>query len=452
MSSYFITALNMSLTATYVAVGVIIFRQLIKKAPKIFSYALWAVVLFRLICPISFESSFSLVFGKTDAIPQNIMQSQNLAVNSGIRIIDNMVNQSIIPVRPEVSANPIGIFLEIAAVIWLLGIAILLCHSALSYFKLKNRLSTATLLRGNIFETDQIRTPFILGFIKPRIYIPTGLGDSELDYVLKHEETHIKRLDHIIKPLAFFALVLHWFNPIIWVSYSLMTKDMEMSCDESVMKQSREDIRASYSRSLFSLSVKQGGPLSPLAFGESNVKSRVKNVLSYKKPSFWMMTAAIIIVLGAAIGLSANPIGGAMNPIVDDNGKGVSEEIKSLAREFVKLDIANLEQNPEVKILESKITRLELLETIKDLSDKPVEVYALEYRLKPNDLSKVMLAGGMDIDENGWLKETSSMGSPLLVVYQRDGNPELLGIIWSAEMYSEGGLEGLVKELLNNRP
>jgi beta-lactamase regulating signal transducer with metallopeptidase domain len=307
----FITVLNMSLIASYAALAVILVRLLISKAPKIYSYALWAVVLFRMVCPVSFKSTISLIPGKTDVIPHDIVFSQNPAIQTGIRNIDNTLNQSVAyslpPVNPAASVNPMGIFLEIAAIIWLLGIAVLLCYSAVSYIRIRYRLSDATLVEDNIFETDRVKTPFVLGFTRPKIYIPTGLARNQLDYILKHEKIHIKHRDYLIKPIAFFALVLHWFNPIMWVCYFLMAKDMEMSCDESVMNQTSEDIRANYSNSLLLLSAKQSGLLSPLAFGESNVKSRIRNVLNYKKPAFWITVVAVAAVTAAAIGLMANP-------------------------------------------------------------------------------------------------------------------------------------------------
>jgi bla regulator protein BlaR1 len=275
VSGLFITVLNMSLTASYVALVVIIIRMLLGKSPKIFSYVIWAVVWFRLVCPVSFESPLSLVPIKSP-IPYDITTSTNPMVRFGLRSVDNVLNQSIkssVPtVNPAASVNPMGVVMEIAAVIWLLGIAVILCYSIVSYFRLKIRLSTATLFKDNIFETDRIKTPFVLGFIRPKIFIPTGLAQKELDYILKHEQVHIKRKDYIIKPMAFLAVVLHWFNPLIWLCYFLMSKDMEMSCDESVIKQSREDIRASYSHSLLSLSAKQSGFFNPTGFWRKQYK------------------------------------------------------------------------------------------------------------------------------------------------------------------------------------
>jgi bla regulator protein BlaR1 len=238
MSRLFITVLNMSLTASYVALVVIFIRMLLGKFPKIFSYILWAIVWFRLVCPISIGSSLSLVPIKSP-IPYDIATVTNPNVRFGIESVDSVLNQSIKPsmpmANPVASINPMGIMMEIVSAVWLLGIAVILCYSIISYIRFKARLSTATLYKDNIFETDRIQTPFVLGFIRPKIFIPTGLAQNELGYILKHEQVHIKRKDYIIKPVAFLAVALHWFNPLIWFCYFLMSKDMEMSCDESVI-------------------------------------------------------------------------------------------------------------------------------------------------------------------------------------------------------------------------
>lgn len=632
MSRLFITVLNMSLTASYVALVVIFIRMILGKFPKIFSYVLWAAVWFRLLCPVSFKSPLSLVPIKSP-IPYDIATVINPTVGFGIESIDSVINQpiksSVSLANPAAGLNHMGIIMEIATAVWLLGIAVILCYSILSYFRLKARHSTATIYKDNIYETDRIKTPFVLGFIRPKIFIPTGLAQNELDYIIKHEQVHIKRKDHIIKPLAFLAVVLHWFNPLIWFCYFLMSKDMEMSCDESVIRQSKEDIRASYSNSLLSLSVKQSGFLMPLTFGESNVKSRIKNVLNYKKPVFWIVLTAVVLVVVMSLALMANPLDGAgflnthgkafsisfYNPFNRDrdvitaekflkyktdytgdaskvgniiylldfpekvkydhfelstdsipyaitvhlttdtqtrnyftgalhqapfkknaiimfslignvdyinfnlndgkneylmqylrdeadmtvgkdvrdfskgkleftqllkilNGMGEdssistvggadgplkvntsiktsygsnwSDQIIGFAWEKINRDIAHYEENPEVKIIDSKITRLELLESFDTLADVPIDVYALEYRLLPEDLSKVVLAGGMDVDENGWLKETSSMGSPLLVVSRNNGSAEFLGTLWTGEV-SGKNLETEVKTLLERK-
>lgn len=292
MSHFFITVFNMSLTASYVALIVMLLRLVLKKArlPVFFSYILWLVVLFRLVFPFSFESSLSLIPGKPAVISPEMMVSESPGIDTGIPILDNTVNHSIESALPRAdmtaSVNPMGIVIELGALIWLVGVLVLLLHSIISYIRLKRKLSISTLVKDHIFETDQINTPFVFGFMKPRIYLPTGLTDRERHFILMHEQTHIRRLDFIVKPVAFLVLVVHWFNPLIWLSYFLMIRDMEMSCDEKVMKSADGDFRVGYSKTLLTLASRQSGLLSPLSFGESNVKSRVKNILNFKKPVF----------------------------------------------------------------------------------------------------------------------------------------------------------------------
>lgn len=311
MTNAFISLLNMSLAASYAAFAVMLVRFFLKRTPKVFSYILWAIVLFRLICPYSLDSSFSLFPSKIETIPRDFDHTYSPNITRGIVAIGNRINDSIQSPLPTVDAEnsvyPAGTLMDIGAVIWILGLMIILTHGAVSYIRLKGRLTTATLVYRNIYETDRIKYPFVLGFIKPRIYLPLGLPEDELGYIIAHEETHIRRYDHIIKPVAYLAIVLHWFNPILWISYFLMVKDMEMSCDESVIKHSSKDIRKYYSSSLLSLSLRQNGLISPLAFGESNVKSRIKNVLNYKKPAFWVVIIAVLAVTITFIGLATNP-------------------------------------------------------------------------------------------------------------------------------------------------
>ena len=335
MNGVFISVLNMSATASFVAAVVILARLLLKKAPKIFSYALWAVVLFRMICPFSFESIVSILPTNPEPIPQDIVAQAVPRIDSGITFVDNAVNNTIQPATPVIhealsSRKPFHaertIFqtvIMIGSYVWLSGIIILTGYAVISYIKIKRRIFAAT-LAGNsadIFETDQIKTPFVIGFIKPRIYIPAGLEITETDYIIMHEKTHIKRGDHLIKVLAFIALSVHWFNPVMWLSYFLMAKDMEMSCDESVIKKSGEDIRANYSNSLLSLSAKQSGLPNPLAFGESNVKSRIKNVLNFRKRSRLIIALAAILAVAVIIGCSANRANSG-SPVSDDENNG----------------------------------------------------------------------------------------------------------------------------------
>ena len=319
MTKLFTAVLNMSITASYVALAVIAIRLLLKKAPKVFSYALWLAVLIRLVCPFSFNSAFSFLSflkpnvqvstGAMEYVPYNIGLMQNPAVDVGIGGINHAVNSSLPPATPTASVNSMQIIMEIAGIIWVVGMVILLIYCVISYLKVINNVKTTTLVKDNIFETDRITTPFLCGFVKPKIYVPVGISDNELSYILEHEQTHIQRLDYLIKPFAFLVLIVHWFNPLMWVSFALMSKDMEMSCDENVIIKMGNEVKGSYSNSLLSLSVKRSSLIlgSPLAFGESNIKSRIKNILNYKKPAFWVIVLAIVATTSLIVAFTANP-------------------------------------------------------------------------------------------------------------------------------------------------
>jgi len=327
MTDLFLSVLNMSLTASYVVAAVIILRIFLKKLPKIFSYILWLPVLLRLILPFSISSPFSF-FGFLRASNLGTKWTITTMTQNGSRFIsdgkapvgESWINgvdkagssiPSSVQTFPNMEANysQNDFFLKISSVIWLTGITVLIVYSIVSYLKVAKRISTATLIRDNIFESDKISSPFVFGFFKPKIIIPVGLTDSDRSIILAHEQTHIKRRDYLIKPFFYLALTLHWFNPLVWVSFILMSRDMEMSCDESVIRGMGNSIKANYSNSLLSFSV-QGGRFitgSPLAFGESALKARIKNILNYRKPSFWI-TAIIIILVAVFITVFAtNP-------------------------------------------------------------------------------------------------------------------------------------------------
>lgn len=338
MINVFIAVLNMSIKATVAALGVFLVRIPMKKAPGIFSYVLWTIVLFKLICPFSIESVRSLIPLKAEPIPRSIIYSDNPSIESGIRIVDDFINQTItntnqaitntvapvqaLPSDPvaaqSTNANIIHIILPPLSYIWLAGVMILLLYTMILYARLKYRLREAIPTQKNVYETDRIKTAFILGFISPKIYMPAGLTEQQADCILKHEQTHIKRLDHIIKPLAFLTVCIHWFNPVIWLSYHFAMRDMELSCDESVLKRFGRDMRRDYSNTLLSLAVKQRDLITPLAFGETGVKARIKNILKYKKPAVWVSILALIAVISAAVFLLTNTANDNEGP--DDTG------------------------------------------------------------------------------------------------------------------------------------
>ncbi len=310
MNELFISILNMSLTASYVILFVILMRLPLKKAPKFISYALWGVVAFRLIIPFSFESMLSLLPRNTNSvpIPPDIIHQQSPQIDSGIEVVDTYVGGSLPAPTVGASVNPLQIYIQIGTYIWIIGMMAFFIYSLVSVLLLKRQLKNAQSIEKNIYEAENLKTPFVLGFVRPKIYLPVGLSIEERSYILLHEQTHIHRKDHIIKILAFLILSIHWFNPFVWVAFIIMNKDMELSCDEKVLKEMDEDIKKPYANSLLSLATGRhilNG--SPLAFGEGNVKGRIKNVLNYRKPSFWIIISTVIVVVVLSIGLIANP-------------------------------------------------------------------------------------------------------------------------------------------------
>jgi beta-lactamase regulating signal transducer with metallopeptidase domain len=304
ITGFFYKIIEMSAIASIVAIIVIVVRLALKKAPKVFSLMLWLVVFFRLLCPFTIQSSY----GFSNPILNNIYQTIDPRIPDTLPIlpvtteehgnITHMLSADVPNTVMITSKDSFFMLFDTLSYIWFFGFIILVLYGFISYMLLKRKMQISTKVDSNIYETDRIKMPFVLGFIRPRIYIPTGLVDSELKYILKHEQTHIKRYDYLLKAIAFLAVALHWFNPVAWISYILMSQDMELSADESVMKQAGEDIRKAYSTSLVRLSSLQSGLFIPLAFGKIGVKSRVKNILSYKKPAFWVSAVSLIVVIG----------------------------------------------------------------------------------------------------------------------------------------------------------
>lgn len=319
LSRFFITVLNMSITASYVIAGVLVLRRLLRRFPRALSYALWAVVIFRLICPVSFSLPVSLLgflnLGTTETrqvqyVPASIGTMQAPAVTLGMPVLDAVVNPVLPPANPAASVNPMQVWIVLATIVWLAGVATLIIHGVFSYVNTRRLLDTATHLHDNIYTSDRLGTAFVCGFFNPKIYIPAGTSAEELPYILEHERLHIVRKDYLVKPLAYVAVILHWFNPLVWLSFTLLTRDMEMSCDEGVVNKLGNGVKVHYSNSLLALSMNNSGlvHVCPLAFGESDVKQRIKNILSYKKPSFWLIVVAMVAVLVASLAFAANPL------------------------------------------------------------------------------------------------------------------------------------------------
>ncbi|MDR2569501.1 MAG: M56 family metallopeptidase, partial [Oscillospiraceae bacterium] len=307
MDNIFLTILNMSLTGAFVIAAICIARLPLKKAPKIISYCLWAVAGFRLIFPFSIESILSFIPWSAAPIPTDIAMQPVPRIDSGIPFINNAIS-GVLP-APMIgdSISPLQVWTAIGAYAWIFGVAVMILYGVVSYFILKHIMRGAIHTEANIYEADNIKSPFVLGVFNAKIYMPSGLSEQERGYILHHEQTHIIRRDHIVKFGAYFVLCLHWFNPLAWVAFILMGVDMELSCDERVLKDMGDGVSKDYSHSLLALATERriiSG--SPLAFGEGGVKQRIKNVLNFRKPSRVIILSAVILASVLSVGLALN--------------------------------------------------------------------------------------------------------------------------------------------------
>lgn len=322
MEPIFLQVLNMSLTASWAIGAVLLARLLLRKAPRRYTYWLWMVVLFRLACPVSVESVLSLI-PSARPVPADIALQATPQVHTGLPALDRAVNASLPAATPAVSANPLQIWVAVGAAVWAAGALALLVYTLVTVIRLAVGLRAARPLpqpggAGNVYQLENIRSPFVFGLLRPRIYLPAGLTSAETGHILAHERTHLRRGDNWLKPLAWLLLCIHWFNPLVWVSFFLLERDMELSCDELVVRRYSTEQRKAYSMTLLQLSGAHrfvGG--CPLAFGESNVKGRVKNVMKLKKTTLLASVLAIAMVAVVCIGCGANPASSAGNPAGD---------------------------------------------------------------------------------------------------------------------------------------
>lgn len=348
LHTVFLAVLNMSFTASIVIIVVLLARVLLKRAPKIFSYALWAVVLFRLLCPISLTSDISLMNILKVPVAEN-GRIEYLSFDStdtdtpSITISSPNLNQTADqPANPSLDKTPtvktFALPVSGISALWICGAAAMLIFNIVQLVRLRRKLIGATPLRKNIYLADHIHTPFVMGLMRPKIYLPSSLSDAEQAYIILHEKHHIHRGDNIIKLFAFIAVCVHWFNPLVWIAFVLAGKDMEMSCDEAVMKQIDKDIRADYSSLLLQFSTGKKVIIgTPLAFGEGDTKERIKNIMRYKKPTFIIIVLALIMCIGLTACLSSNP----RSDAEDTNLSEISiEKIDTSAPTEVGVDLA----------------------------------------------------------------------------------------------------------------
>lgn len=311
LKTAFLKLANMSISASWLALAVLLLRLVLKKAPKWVNVLLWGIVAVRLICPFTIESALSLI-PSTQTIPMNIEMAAKPAIDSGVPVVNSVVNPMIaasFTPNPAASANPLQIWIPLAAVIWTFGMLLMLLYTAVSYWRLNRRIDTAVLYRDNIFQSENVSSPFVLGIIKPRIYLPFHMNEKDLRHVVAHEQAHIRRKDHWWKPLGFLLLTIHWFNPLMWLAYVLLCRDIELACDEKVIKELNSEQRADYTQALVDCSVNRRMIAAcPLAFGEVGVKDRVKSIMNYRKPTFWITMTGLVACVIASICFLTNPI------------------------------------------------------------------------------------------------------------------------------------------------
>ena len=310
MSDLFLNILNMSIAASWLILAVVLLRFLLKKVPKWIAVLLWGIVALRLVVPFSFESALSLIPSAETFNAHNI-QYETPAISSGIPAVNNAVN----PVLGETfapnsvgSINPLYIWTLVVSAIWLVGIAAMLLYAVISYVRVRQSVAERVPYEGNIFLCDYVKSPFILGLVRPKIYLPSSMDEAAMGPVIAHEKAHLARRDHWWKPMGFLILTVHWFNPLCWVAYVLLCRDIELACDEKVIRQMDLDEKKQYSTALLECNTQRRlVTICPLAFGEVGVKERVKNVLNYKKPAFWVIVVAVVACAVVTVCFATNP-------------------------------------------------------------------------------------------------------------------------------------------------
>ncbi len=345
LSDVFLKIFNMSMAAVWIILAVILLRLLLKRAPKIIICVLWAFVGIRLICPFSFESFLSII-PSAQVINPNFLTNSAEAVDVGVPAISSAVNSAVISGFEQ---NPSALTLlqtvgNVVPLIWLAGIIAMLIFALISFLRLRRKIAMTAPYKDNILLCDAVKSPFILGIFRPKIYLPSTMSEEQISYVLAHEKAHLLRKDNWWKPLAYFILALHWFNPLCWVGYMLLCKDIELACDEKVIKKLSFEERRQYSQALLDCSTnRRTTAVCPLAFGEVGVKARIKNVLSYKRPAFWIIITAVVACIAVAVCLLTSPYTSRSVTVVDTgstcDGIGIKVMSASVENGQLRLDI-----------------------------------------------------------------------------------------------------------------
>ena len=484
MHRLFPTICNMSLTASVVIVAVLLVRLLLRRAPKVFSYALWAVVLFRLICPVSVTSAVSLMGAvgapvqertqRTSAVeyvPADIVRSSGTptvttlpqetlpAINSPA---ESTVPAAVTAPEPA-AAMPLSGPMVVLTGAWLAGMALLLAYSAVSMLRLRRRLVGAVLLADKIYLADHIPSPFVMGLLRPKIYLPSTLKETERGYILRHEQYHIRRRDYLVKFLAFLALCVHWFNPLVWVAFVLAGKDMEMSCDEAVVKELGEDIRADYSASLLSLATGHRIVAGmPLAFGEGDTGGRIRNLLKWKRPRPWVIAVCAVVCVGLIALCAANPKGDSDEDPAAQGKKGqwssVEAYVESVMNAETEVEYYVVGANGTVRpdepqtaaVTDRKMLSLGRNGQVDGLDpDGTLEEWEFSYLVKFDaDPESVALVGGQYYDDEGYFWLGPDNTHALFALHYEDDSYDILYDAAIMDGYDFYGYHNTVEEVI----
>lgn len=315
MTELFLEVVNRSISTGWLILAVLALRVLLKDAPKWVNMLLWGMVAFRLLCPVSVESILSLI-PSAQTVSPGIMMDPAPTVSTGIPALNAAVNPVItasFAPNPGDSANPLQIWIPIAAAVWVCGMVCLAVYTAVSWWRLHRKVASAVRLREGLYQSEFVDSPFVLGILRPRIYLPFLQEGQAMDHIIAHEQAHIRRHDHWWKPLGFLLLTVYWFHPLMWAAYILLCRDMEMACDEAVIRDLNEEARADYAQALLSFSTRRRGRIAcPLAFGEVGVRARVMSVLHYRRPGFWVLLVSAMLCLALAVCFLTDPVAPSM--------------------------------------------------------------------------------------------------------------------------------------------
>lgn len=330
MNQIFLELLNNAVVSSILIMVVMITRICIKKAPKWIICVLWELVAIKLVLPFHIESMLSLI-PSSKPIPVDIEYQPVPQITSGVTVMNEVVNPvlaSNFTPNEVASVNPMQVVVSVASVLWVIGMVILCMYSVVSFCLLRKRVAVSKNIFENVYVCDDVNSPFILGIIRPRIYLPSGMEQDTLECVLEHEKAHLKRLDHIWKPFGFLILTVYWFNPLCWIAYILLCKDIEFACDELVTKDKDKEWKATYCQALLDCCIKRKVIAAcPIAFGEVSVKDRVKSVLHYKKPAFWIIVVAVLLSVVVAVCFMTSPKSEADVSETDENISEVETEV-----------------------------------------------------------------------------------------------------------------------------